>query len=208
VSQTSLTLLTLLSAALLAVAPACATTYRWVDKDGKVQYSDVMPPTQAGKGHVELDKYGRVIKEQRRSLKTPEEVEQERQAIARQKALKRQQQEQQRRDKALLSTYTSEKEIELARDRAIELESLNIRGLQTRMDSAAQKLAEANAKLAISRNEGKPASASILQMRDEAQRELAHISVSMNQRTQAVEDIHLRFEADLKRFLELKAANR
>ncbi len=210
-SKTSSTLLTLLSAALIAliaVAPAFATTYRWIDKDGKVQYSDVMPPSQAGKGHAELDKFGRVIKEQRRSLMTPLEIEQERQAVAHQKALKRQQQEQQRRDKALLSTYTSEKEIELARDRAIELENLNIRGLQTRMDSAAQKLAEANAKLANSRNEGKPASASILQMREEAQRELAQISESMNLRTKAIENIHKRFEEDEKRFLELKESMR
>ncbi len=207
-SKTSSTLLTLLSATLIAVAPAIATTYRWVDKDGKVQYSDVMPSSQAGKGHAELDKYGRVIKEQRRSLMTPLEIEQDRQAVAHQKALKQQQQAQQRRDKSLLSTYTSEKEIALARDRAIELESLNIRGLQTRMDSAAQKLAEANAKLAISRNEGKSASASILQMRDEAQRELAQISESMNLRTKAIENIHKRFEEDEKRFLELKESMR
>jgi len=208
VSKTSSTLLTLLSATLIAVAPAIATTYRWVDKDGKVQYSDVMPSSQAGKGHAELDKYGRVIKEQRRSLMTPLEIEQDRQAVAHQKALKQQQQAQQRRDKSLLSTYTSEKEIALARDRAIELESLNIRGLQTRMDSAAQKLAEANAILAISRNEGKSASASILQMRDEAQRELAQISESMNLRTKAIENIHKRFEEDEKRFLELKESMR
>jgi hypothetical protein len=201
-------LLILLSATLISVAHASATTYRWVDKNGKVQYSDVMPSSQAGKGHAELDRYGRVIKEERRSIMTAQEIEQERQAIAQQKALKLQRQQQQRRDKALLSTYTSEKEIALARDRALELESLNIQGLQTRMDSAAQKLAEANTKLAISRNEGKPASANILQMREEAQSELAQISNSMNLRTKAIENIHTRFEEDEKRFLELKASMR
>jgi hypothetical protein len=208
VSRTSSTLLILLSATLISVAHASATTYRWVDKNGKVQYSDVMPSSQAGKGHAELDRYGRVIKEERRSIMTAQEIEQERQAIAQQKALKLQRQQQQRRDKALLSTYTSEKEIALARDRALELESLNIQGLQTRMDSAAQKLAEANTKLAISRNEGKPASANILQMREEAQSELAQISNSMNLRTKAIENIHKRFEEDEKRFLELKASMR
>ena len=207
-SRTSSTLLILFSATLITVVHASTTTYRWVDNNGKVQYSDVMPPSQAGKGHAELDKYGRVIKEERRSLMTAQEIEQERQAIAQQKALKLQKQQQLRRDKALLSTYTSEKEIALARDRALELESLNIQGLQTRMDSAAQKLAEANAKLATSRNEGKPASATILQMRDEAQRELAQISNSMNLRTKAIENIHKRFEEDEKRFLELKASMR
>jgi len=199
-------LFALLSAALVAVAPASAATYRWVDHNGKVQYSDVMPPSQAGQGHAELDKSGRVVKEVKRTRMTPEEIAQQREAQVRQEELKRKHMEQQRRDKALLSTYTSVKEIELARDRAIELESLNIRGLQTRMDSAAQKLAEANAKLTIARNAGQVEPASFKQMRNEAQRELANISESMNQRTRAIENIHKRFEEDEKRFLELKAA--
>ncbi len=192
----------------MALGTASAATYRWVDQNGKVQYSDVMPPSQAGKGHAELDKYGRVIREERRRIMSPLEIEQQRQAADHQKTLRREQQAQQRRDMALLSTYTSAKEIKLARDRAIELENLNIRGLQTRMDSAAQKLAAANAKLAASRKEGKPAPASILQMRGEAQRELAQISEAMNQRTQAIENIHMRFEEDEKRFLELKESMR
>ena len=193
---------------LMALGTASAATYRWVDQNGKVQYSDVMPPSQAGKGHAELDKYGRVIREERRRIMSPLEIEQQRQAAEHQKTLRREQQAQQRRDMALLSTYTSAKEIKLARDRAIELENLNIRGLQTRMDSAAQKLAAANAKLSASRKEGKPAPASILQMRGEAQRELAQISEAMNQRTQAIENIHMRFEEDEKRFLELKESMR
>ncbi len=195
-------------ASVIALGTASAATYRWVDQNGKVQYSDVMPPSQAGRGHAELDKYGRVIREERRRTMSPLEMEQQRQAAEYQKTLKRQQQAQQRRDMALLSTYTSVKELKLARDRAIELENLNIRGLQTRMDSAAQKLAAANAKLATSRNEGKAAPASILQMRGEAQRELAQISEAMNQRTQAIENIHMRYEEDEKRFLELKESMR
>lgn len=200
--------LLLLATGLAIQGAALAATYRWVDQNGKVQYSDFMPPSMAGQSHSELDKQGRVIREVQRTRMTEEERQRLQEKTARQEVEARRLTEQRRRDKALLSTYASEKEIALARDRAIELESLNIRGLQTRMDRAAAKLAEANTQLARLQSAGRTVPASVSQMRDEAQRELAQISTAMNQRTQAVEDIHRRFEEDEKRFLELKATQR
>jgi len=194
-----------LFAGLILPGSALATTYRWVDQNGKVQYSDVMPPSQAGRGHKELDKQGRVIKEVQRSQMTPGNEKDQAEMAARLALEKRRQREQHRRDMALLSTYTHENEIALTRDRALELENLNIRGLQTRMDRAAEKLAKANTQLSASRAAGKPEPAGIIQMRNEAQRELALISESMNHRNRAIENIHKRFEEDRARFRELKA---
>ena len=187
---------------------AVAATYRWVDPNGKVQYSDTMPSSMAGQSHAELDKQGRVIREVQRTRMTEAERLQKQEKAARLAEEKRQLTQQRRRDSALLSTYANENEIALTRDRALELESLNIRGLQTRRDRAAAKLAEANTQLNRLRGSGKAASASITQMRDEAQRELAQISTAMKQRTLAVENIHRRFKDDEKRFLELKATLR
>lgn len=195
----------LFSLTLLLCEVAMAGMYRWVDQNGKVQYSDVMPVNQAGQGHSELDKQGRVVKEVRRSAMTAEERQRRNEAAQRQEEIKRKQVEQERHDMALLSTYANVNEIALARDRAIELENLNIRGLQTRMDRAAEKLAEANAQISRLRRSGKPAPSSYTQMRDEAQNELARISAAMNQRLKAVDDIRQRFQEDEKRFLELKA---
>jgi hypothetical protein len=189
-------------------AGAHATTYRWVDQNGKVQYSDVMPPSMAGQGHSELDKQGRVVREVQRTRMTEEERRLQKEMADRRKEEQRRRTEQDRRDKALLSTYATEKEIALARDRALELESLNIQGLQTRMDRAASKLAEANAQISSLRNAGRTIPANMTQMRSEAQRELAQISTAMNQRIQAVDEIHRRFEEDEKRFLELKSIRR
>jgi chromosome segregation ATPase len=196
----------LLSLSLITLEPAMAATYRWIDQNGKVQYGDVMPPSQAGQGHAELDKQGRVIKETKRSRLTAEELQRQQEATSRQALELRKQEEQRRRDMALLATYTNENEILLARNRAIELENLNIRGLQTRLDAAAAKLSLANTQLARSRGTGQTAPASYVQMRNEAQAELAQISEALRQRNQAIEDIQLRFEADTKRFKEMKAS--
>lgn len=196
----------LFAISLITLDPAVAATYRWVDQNGKVQYGDVMPPSQAGQGHSELDKQGRVLKEIKRTKMTPAERQYQAEAAARQAEEKRKQEDQRRRDMALLATYTSEKEIDLARSRAIELENLNIRGLQTRMDAAAGKLSYANAYLIRYRAAGQAAPASYTQMRDEAQTELAQIGEALRQRNKAIEDIQLRFQEDTKRYLELKAA--
>ncbi len=195
----------LLIAGLIAFDPALAATYRWIDQNGKVQYGDVMPPGQAGQGHTELDKQGRVIKETKRSRLTAEERQRQAEAAARQAEERRRQEDLRRRDMALLATYASEKEIDLARDRAIELENLNIRGLQSRLDAAAAKLSFANAYLARFRNAGQAAPSGYAQMRDEAQRELAQIGELLQQRNKAIDDIQLRFEEDERRYMELKA---
>lgn len=195
----------ILAVCLSAFAPAQAATYRWVDQNGKVQYGDVMPPTQSGQGHSELDKQGRVIKEIQRTRLTPEERQRRAEMAARQAEEQRRQLELRRRDISLLATYASENEIELARNRAIELENLNIRGLQTRMDAAAAKLSTANAQLNRARAAGQRAPATYVQMRNEAQRELAQISEQLRLRNQAIDDIQTRFDDDAKRYRELKS---
>jgi hypothetical protein len=195
----------LLAASLIASAATQAgTTYRWIDENGKVQYGDVMPSNQAGQGHSELDTQGRVVKEIKRTRLTPEERKRQAEAAARDAEEKHKQLEQRRHDMALLSTYASAKEIELAQSRAIELENLNIRGLQTRMDTAAAKLSFANANLQRYSSARLAAPAGYVQMRNEALAELAQISESLRQRNQAIEDIRLRYQEDAKRFLELK----
>ncbi len=195
----------LLALGLANFAPALATTYRWVDQNGKVQYSDVMPPNQAGQGHAELDKQGRVVKETRRNRLSPEEQKRQAETAARANADKRKQEALRRRDQALLATYTSETEIDLAQNRAIELENLNIRGLKTRQNAAAAKLALANANLARAGKSGQSEHSGHVQMRNEAQRELAQIAEAIRVRETAIENIKVQFAQDAKRFLELKA---
>ena len=78
--------------ALLVAPSAPAATYKWVDENGKVHYGDKLPPEQ-------------------RRAKAEEE--------ARQKELARERELTDRRDRALLATYTTESEIDLARKRAL-----------------------------------------------------------------------------------------
>lgn len=187
----------------VASASALATTYRWVDSNGKVHYGDVMPPQQSGLGHQELDRQGRVVREAPRTRLTPEERRRQVEAVAAREEHLRRVEAQQRRDRALLSTYADETEIDLARDRALELEQLTLNGLRARMGGSAAKLAYANEQLARYRAARAAEPANIAQMRDEALAELAGIGEAIRQRENTMNELKLRFEADKVRFIEL-----
>jgi hypothetical protein len=194
-----------LSAILLFLCSSLAeaTMYRWVDAQGKVHYGDVMPTRQSGLGHQELDKQGRVVRETARTLLTPEERRRHTQEASEHEEHMRRVEEQQRRDRALLSTYANEQEIDLARDRALALEKIARDSLQSRMDASAAKLAFANGQLARYRAARSPEPANLLQMRDEAQVDLLQIGDALRQKDQILEELKRRFDADKERFQEM-----
>jgi hypothetical protein len=111
--------LLLWTAALFAFAagPAGATTYKWIDENGKVHYSDKVP-ADAPQGAEILDKQARPLKKLE-APPSPEELKAKAEAEQRARAAARERDEQARKDRALLQSYTSENEIELAKSRAV-----------------------------------------------------------------------------------------
>ena len=101
----------------VALAPAALAQqlYKWTDEKGVVHYTDKAP--DGTRGGVELDKQGRPV----RTIEAPLTVEQARARQAEGERKKVQAKEQElaaRRDRALLSSYTHESEIDLAKARA------------------------------------------------------------------------------------------
>ena len=95
---------------------AHATMYKWVDNKGKVHYGDTMPPEYANQGNAQLNDNGQVVKKVDAAL-TPAQIQARDEAAAKAKKEKAEAVEQQRRDKALLATYTEVEEIDLAMQR-------------------------------------------------------------------------------------------
>ena len=109
----------LLALALLGSAgEAPAATYKWVDEKGVVHYTDKMPPEEVNKASVELNKQGVRVKATD-PAPTPEQRRAKAQEEERQKQLAKEQSDIARKDRALLSSYTSESEIDLARNRSL-----------------------------------------------------------------------------------------
>lgn len=90
--------------------------YKWTDEDGNVYYGDSIPAEYAERPKEVLNDQG-VAVEELAGKKTAEQLE----AEAREQQLRTEQELQIRADRALLATYLSVEEIEMHRDRRVEL---------------------------------------------------------------------------------------
>src|SRR5574340_1823053 len=129
--MTKFKLFVALIAGLAFSLPVAAKMYKWVDDKGVTHYGETIPPEYAHKDRSELDKSGRVI--EKKEVLTPEERRANEEAEAKKRADEEAALERKRRDKALVNTYSSEKEIDLARNRKIG----------TRLNSSHQKISYA-----------------------------------------------------------------
>jgi hypothetical protein len=111
------TFIACLAACLALSQPAGAAMYKWVDEHGTPHYGDSVPPRYANRA-AERGKPAAASARTEPAKTVPPALSEEEQE--RQKAEARRQLERQRQDAALLSTYASEKEIELARSRELK----------------------------------------------------------------------------------------
>jgi hypothetical protein len=132
---------TLLAVAFSLLAGATeAQLYKWTDANGKVHYSDTVPPADIDRARRELRKDGTVKKDVERA-QTPEErraaalkaAEEEKERVARA--------ERERRDKALLATYATLADFDRVRDRALAVAGGEIDALKKSETTVAEKLA-------------------------------------------------------------------
>jgi hypothetical protein len=109
-----------LCSTVLALAPAAAQErmYKCVDARGKVYYTQVPPPECLGRDTQELNKSGTLIRKNPAAISPAQE--QAREAERKKKTEDEERsKEERRKNLALLNTYSSEKDIEDARTRAL-----------------------------------------------------------------------------------------
>ena len=111
-------------------------TFKWVDDEGVIHYGDRIPPEYADKPKQRLNEQG-VAVEHLEGKKTEAQLAAEKKAAE----LDLQRELQRRADQALLNTYISVAEIEMHRDRRVELfraqarvTELYLRNLARRLD--------------------------------------------------------------------------
>ncbi len=188
-------------ALLLAAGTAQAAMYRWVDSQGRVHYSDTLPPTYQKSGAAEMNKQGTVIK--RTQSEAERKAEAERQAE--QQRIQQEQQKQVQRDRALTSTYTTEAEIDLARDRALEHHKLAIKSAGIRSEAVNATIADLEARIATIEKSGRKVGSSLTEQLDQATRESLELKRAILNNEEAMQKVREKYAADKARFRELTA---
>lgn len=182
--------------------PAQAAMYKWVDEQGHIHYGDTLPQQATGRANVELDKQGLTIKKNAGAL-TPEQRQLRADELLRQQQEQLVKTEQKQRDTALLNTYTSPAEIDLARDRNLEQARASNKGNQTRLGLLRAQQAELNQQIALASRNKRPVPAHITAAHDATAREITHLEQVIAQKNKEIADIQTRFDADKARFIEL-----
>lgn len=188
-------------ALLLGANVAQAAMYRWVDSNGRVQYGDTLPSSYQQSGAAEMNKSGQVIKRTQSEAERRAEAER----MAEQKRIQQEQQKQAQADRALTSTYTTEAEIDLSRDRALEHHKLAIKSAETRAKVVDANLAEVKKKVASAEKAGRKVPAGLVDELLQTGRESLELKRTILSNHEAMETVRQKYAADKARFHELTA---
>jgi len=131
----------LLIAVIALPMAAEAQTYRCTGKDGKKYYGATVPPQCLGQPVEQLNSQGLVTKRfdaaasaaEREKKAADEEERKKREAVSKEEG---------RRSRALLATYTSDKDIEQARARALKDNEIAVKDIELRIAGLKKRLDE------------------------------------------------------------------
>lgn len=185
----------------LSVIPGVvqAKLYKWVDEKGNVHYSDTMPDSKsASRGTSELNKRAMIVKEAESAEQRAARAEAERLA----KANEAQRLEQARRDKALLDTFTSTREIDALLQRHLEQIDAGINTDLARREQAVKR--QQNLQRQLLRFAGKTIPSDLQREKAAVEKELHQIDQDVATKREERKQLIVRAENDKKRLLELQ----
>jgi hypothetical protein len=192
----------------LALAPfaAEAQSYRCTGKDGKKYYGQSIPPACLGMPVEQLNAQGMVTKRfdasasaaEREKKAADEDDRKKREAVTKEEG---------RRNRALLATYTSEKDIDSARGRALQDNGVAVKDIQRRIDALRKRQGDLKKELEFFQGKNKPPAKLNDDIRNvdfdiKTQEEL------MAAKGKEVTLINARFDEDKKRYNDLTKGNK
>jgi hypothetical protein len=192
--------------ALLALAPlaADAQSYRCIGKDGKRYYGSAIPTECYGRAVEQLNSQGLVVKRI-----DPAAEEKERLAKSAADAKKRDQdaaaREAARRNQALLATYTSEKDVDEARARALADNAKAVRDVESRIEAIVKRQAGYDKELALHKGKGEPPAKLREDIRS-AENDLKVHQQMLDAKKREVDAINARYDEDKKRYAQIMRA--
>jgi hypothetical protein len=202
--------LTVLAAAAVMAAPAAALaqsmsgeyTYRCTGNDGKKYYGSTIPHACLGRPLELINKQGLMVKridpEGDEKARLAKEAEAERK-----RELEAANREAQRRNRALLATYTSEKDIEESRTRDLRNHDLSVQEVQKRISDIKKRQAQFEKELDLFKTAGKGEPPSRLKEEiTNAQIDLKAQETLLDAKKKEAVGINARYDEDKRRYKE------
>lgn len=192
----------LLATSALAAGSASAQIRVYCCDDAKSRKvcADYLPPECQGRAYEERDGKGRVSKLVEAPL-TPEQQARRVAETAQKEAAAKKAAEERRRTLALMSTYSSAKDIDSARDRALREMEKNLLQIQQRLDDAKKKQKRLEGEKEFYK--GKPLPEQVKSQIRDNENEIKAQAEALETKTKEMDEVRARFADEKKRYLEL-----
>ena len=164
---------------------------KWVDSKGVTQYGDKLPASDAGRNNSEMNTQGMVVKKNVTTNKSANLQDQ-------------QKLEQERKDKILLASYTKAEEIDLAKERNLELDKAALQALTQQKINITNRTARNNKLADGFKTRKKPLPAYLIDELKLSKAEIANIDKQMAQRKLSMAATNARYTEEKTRFIALK----
>lgn len=179
----------------------------WKDKNGKVVgCGDKVPPEYQANATREMDSRGVTRKTNESHEETTRRREKEQEAARVKSDDDRKALDQKRQDTALMETYSNEKEIDLKRDRDVQVLDLQLEQLTVALKNTTQRYDETRAIVEGNEKSKKPVppplKAELVRVTQEKQR----FEQSIASKQKEKEELRVKYADHRKRYIELRAA--
>jgi hypothetical protein len=178
----------------------------WKDASGKVVgCGDKVPPEYQSSATKELDARG-VTRKQTESVEEANQRRSREQELARVRAEEEKKAlGQKRQDTALMETYSNEKEIDLKRDRDLQVIDLQIEQLTVALKNTTQRYNEARVRAEAADKNKKPVGPVAKEELERLANEKQRFEQSISAKNKEKEELRAKYAEYRKRFAELKA---
>lgn len=182
--------------------------YRWVDKDGKVQFSDTLPPEAIEQARTEINaSSGRTTGSVERAL-TPEEQAERDRLAAEQARIEAAEQQERQTEEAMLASFQTEEDLRRSYGVRVTLMQENLNAIEAGIGSQRNSLTSLLAEAAESELQGKPVNAkqaaTIRELRQEMTKQQNMLVIKQAELMKLDEELeHL-----VQRFHELKGTGK
>jgi hypothetical protein len=164
---------------------------KWVDSKGVTHYGDKLPAQEAGRKNSEMNAQGMMLKQNNSPANKAD--------VADQRKL-----ELERKDKILLASYTKAEEIDLARDRNLQMDLAAVQSLEQQKISAENRTASSNKTAEGFKARQKPVPPYLVEELKLSKLESANIDKQLTQRKLVMEATKAHYAEEKARFIALK----
>ena len=193
----------LISLMFISPASLAGSIKCWVNKDGVRECGYSIPP-EYSQQRIEIMNERGIVVDVIEAAKTKEELAEEARLAKLKKEEERRLQEQQLRDRILLNTFTTERDLKISYDDKIAVVMGHIDISNTSSRTLDQNLRETQRKAANYERAGEKIPENVLEEIETLKRQLKDNSEFVARKMSEINMLNEQYEADLKRFRELK----